>query len=262
VAQNYVVEIATRLANAGFTTQTEVVQGEAATAIVNYSKEHPSVRMIAMATHGRSGLGRLILGSVADRVLHTSPAPVLLVRTTGYTDTNIERAGSAPTPYKTILVPLDSSLLAEQALEHALDLATTEDTTILLVTVLPNPQQRIGLSDTFAPLWLEEVQKSEANRLQDYLLATAQKLRRRGLKVQTETPTGNPAAAIIRTATKRHADMIVMTTHGRSGFQRLWLGSVATSIVHQSTCPLLLVRSTEQSAQEQEQANTEREIAH
>jgi nucleotide-binding universal stress UspA family protein len=184
------------------------------------------------------------------------------VRTTGYTDTNIERAGSAPTPYKTILVPLDSSLLAEQALEHALDLATTEDTTILLVTVLPNPQQRIGLSDTFAPLWLEEVQKSEANRLKDYLLATAQKLRRRGLKVQTETPTGNPAAAIIRTATKRHADMIVMTTHGRSGFQRLWLGSVATSIVHQSTCPLLLVRSTEQSAQEQEQANTEREIAH
>ena len=82
--------------------------------------------------------------------------------------------------------------------------------------------------------------------------------------MQTETPTGNPAAAIIRTALKRHADLIVMTTHGRSGFQRLWLGSVATSIVHQSTCPVLLVRSTEQSAQEQEQAqpNIEQEIAH
>jgi nucleotide-binding universal stress UspA family protein len=270
LAQDYVVSIAKRLTKTGLTVQTEVVEGEAAKVIVNYAKDHPSVRMIAMATHGRSGLGRLILGSVADRVLHTSPAPVLLVRTKGQSHADqLELAGSAPAPYKKILVPLDSSLLAEQALEHAVSLAKTEDTTLLLVTVLPNPQERIGLSDDYAPLWLEEVQKSETNRLRDYILSVAQKLRRRGLKAQTETPTGNPAAAVLRTAMKQQVDLIVMTTHGRSGFERLWLGSVATNIVHQSNCPILLVRVTEQVPQQQpdrqlapEQPNLEQGIAH
>ena len=83
----------------------------------------------------------------------------------------------------------------------------------------------------------------ESNRLKTYLLGVAQKLRNRGLKAQTETPTGTPAATVLHTALKSQADLIVMTTHGRSGLQRLWLGSVAANIVHQSTVPGFIDKS-------------------
>ncbi len=251
-AQSYLESIANKLTGLKLSVQTEVVEGQAATAIVKYAKEHPSVRLIAMATHGRSGLGRLVLGSVADRVLHLSPVPTLLVRIAGHHGTvALEQTDAVRITYKTILVPLDSSRLAEQALGHAADLASKMNTTLLLVIALPNAQESASISDEYAPLWLEEVQRSESNRLKSYLLGVAQKLRNRGLKVQTETPTGTPAAAVLRTAQKTQTDLIVMTTHGRSGLQRLWLGSVAANIVHQSSCPVLLVRANELETQEQ-----------
>jgi nucleotide-binding universal stress UspA family protein len=251
-AQGYVRSIARQLTGMKLAVQTEVVEGQAATAIVRYAKEHPSVRLIAMATHGRSGLGRLVLGSIADRVLHLSPVPTLLVRIAGHHGAvALEQTDAVRISYKTILVPLDSSRLAEQALGHAVELASKMDTTLLLVTALPNGQEGASISDEYAPPLLEEVQRSESNRLKTYLLGVAQKLRNRGLKVQTETPTGTPPAAVLRTAQKSEADLIVMTTHGRSGLQRLWLGSVAANIVHQSSCPVLLIRANELETHEQ-----------
>lgn len=253
-AQTYLEGIANKLIALKLTVQTVVVEGQAATAIVKYAKDHPSVRLIAMATHGRSGLGRLVLGSVADRVLHLSPVPTLLVRIAGpgHHDTLVlDQTDAVRVNYRTILVPLDSSRLAEQALGHAVGLASKMDTTLLLVTALPVAQEGASLSDEYVPVLLEEVQRSESNRLKTYLLGVAQKLRNRGLKVETETPTGTPATAVLRSALKTQTDLIVMTTHGRSGLERLWLGSVAASIVHQSTCPVLLIRANELETQEQ-----------
>ncbi|MEP6775987.1 MAG: universal stress protein, partial [Chloroflexota bacterium] len=208
--QSYLEGIARKLTGMKLVVRTEVVEGQAATAIVKYAKEHRSVRLIAMATHGRSGLGRLVLGSVADRVLHSSPVPMLLVRVAGHHDTAaLEQTDAIRIAYKTILVPLDSSRLAEQALGHAVGLASKMDTTILLVTALANAQESASISDEYAPLLLEEVQRSESNRLKTYLVGVAQKLRNRGLKVQVETPTGTPAAAVLRTAQITLADLIV-----------------------------------------------------
>ena len=109
-AQNYLETIARKLTGMKLTVQTEVVEGHAPTAIVKYAKEHPPVRLIAMATHGRNGLGRLVLGSVADRVLHLSTVPTLLVRIAGpgHHDTvTLEQTDAVRITYKTILVPLE-----------------------------------------------------------------------------------------------------------------------------------------------------------
>ena len=142
-AQSYLESIANKLTSLKLTVQTEVVEGQAAPAIVKYVKQHSSVRLIAMATHGRNGLGRLVLGSVADRVLHLSPVPMLLVRTAGYHNTvALDQTDAVRISYKTILVPLRIHLrLAEQALGHAVNLASKMDTTLLLVTALPNAQE-------------------------------------------------------------------------------------------------------------------------
>jgi nucleotide-binding universal stress UspA family protein len=251
-AHSYLASVAQRLARARLQVQTEVVDGQAAPSIVKYAEEHSSVRMIAMATHGRSGLGRLILGSVADEVLRLSPVPLLLVRTnTHHGPITLPHNDAVRASYKTILVPLDSSALAEQALDHASSLASTPESSLLLVTILPTSRSTMPISDEYAPLWLEEVQRSETTRLKTYLFGIAQKLRNKGLRVRLETPTGTPAAELLRAAQAARADLIVMTTHGRSGLQRLWLGSVATSIVHQSTCPVLLIRASERDAHEQ-----------
>lgn len=78
--QPYLSEVAGKLEAAGFSVRTEVVESNPAEAIIHYAEGHPTIGMIAMATHGRSGLGRWLMGSVAEKVLHVAPVPLLLVR--------------------------------------------------------------------------------------------------------------------------------------------------------------------------------------
>ena len=79
-AREYLSGVADVLSKQGVIADTIVLEGDPAGAIVEYARQHPEVRMIAMATHGRSGIRRWIMGSVAERVLHSSPVPLLLVR--------------------------------------------------------------------------------------------------------------------------------------------------------------------------------------
>lgn len=79
-AREYLRGLADALSKQGVSTDTIVLEGDPAGTIVEYTKQHPEVQMIAMATHGRSGIRRWIMGSVAERVLHSSPVPLLLVR--------------------------------------------------------------------------------------------------------------------------------------------------------------------------------------
>ncbi|HMA37718.1 MAG TPA: universal stress protein [Chloroflexia bacterium] len=213
-----------------------VREGDPATAIVEYTLKHPQVELIAMATHGRTGIGRWVLGSVAEAVLHATPVPVLLIRP-GH-----DRPAELPPPaYRTILVPLDSSAFAEQALAPACALAAATGATLVLLAADALVAERaVALGEV--PLWIAQPRAVQSTHLAAYLRAVAERLGGTGIPIETELAHGQPALAILDASQRRQGDLIVMATHGRQGFQRMRLGSVALQVVQGAAGPVLLCR--------------------
>lgn len=247
VAREYLLQVANHLKEEGLEVQFKVIEGDPAQTIVHYALHNPSVKLIVMATHGRSGLSRWVFGSVAEKVLHGSSVPLLLV----HSSEAGEQAPISPTHhYETILVPLDGSLFAEQALDEAQEMAESTGATLVLVSVLASPDVWQSAYEVPSPIWLEEEEEIEASKLNNYLFKTAERLRKNGLRVTTHLSHGSPAEEILRHAEHSHADLIAMATHGRSGLQRLWLGSVALKVVQGARLPVLLVRARERVEQQ------------
>ncbi len=137
---------------------------------------------------------------------------------------------------KRIMVPLDGSMLAEPAMWTALDLAERSGATIVLL--------RVAVAYPKPGIDLVVAQLAAVREAEEYLAAAARRLRASGFqRVETHVWNGHAAAAVVEAATAQRADMIVMTTHGRSGLGRLIIGSVAESELRGTRVPLLIVRA-------------------
>lgn len=237
-AQAYLDTQAQMLRSAGIEVTSEVRTGSPAETIVEVAAAHMPGALIAMATHGYSGLRRWALGSVADKVIHATDAPVLLVR---------GQAQPVVQPPHRILTPLDGSGLSRQALPLASEIArAARAELILLRAVVPMIEAYIGAPVLGRPL----VENSETlNALHEYALdelkAEATSLRAEVPRVLTRAIIGYPAEVIIDEAREMDVDLIVMATHGYSGLRRWALGSVADKVLHATTTPLILVRASE-----------------
>jgi nucleotide-binding universal stress UspA family protein len=225
------------LRGSGLDVDYEVGFGAAAELILETATKH-HVTLIAMATHGRSGLQRWTLGSVADKVTHAANTPILMIR------------GAAQQPaqniaFKRILVPLDGSPFARQAIPFAAELATCAQATLLLMeAVPPTLEAHPGLRPLGRPVPQLVGMIGEMRELaQQELGALADDLRQRGLAVAPIVASGYAAEAIVDVATQRQSDLIVMATHGRSGLRRWTLGSIADKVLHATTTPLVLIRA-------------------
>ena len=236
-AQVYLSALASRLTEQGLNIEVAVPYGDAAESIlVEIGLRRAD--LVIMCTHGRSGLGRWIYGSVAEQVLHRSPIPVLLVHPIGDATT----LGPEPT-HTSFLVLLDGSAFAEAALPHAAALARAFGGKILLLRAIEPPM----VAYTYPQVTL--VQRSSEELQQEaksYLEQVAVRLRSDGLSVQTVVQEGWPADVIAHEGAAQGPSLIVMTTHGRTGVARLLLGSVALQVVRRSALPVMLIRPTEQ----------------
>ncbi len=145
--------------------------------------------------------------------------------------------------YQKILVPLDGSKLAEQAVPYATELCKgNTEVTLLQVVHLPLP---LAAPDVSMAVPMPDPQELQKEAL-DYLENIAKELRQEGINIKTAVVEQDVTADAIVKYAKDHAiDLIVMTTHGRSGFSRLVFGSVAESVVRQTPCPVLLIRIQE-----------------
>ncbi len=193
--------------------------------------------LVVMTTHGRGGIARAWLGSVADELVRRLKLPVLLVRPTV----------DAPRPcgeacFHRILVPLDGSLLAETVLEPAVEFARLMGARLTLLQVLPPPYFFDSTEATYA------VPKSAgAIRMRDdaaaYLGRIVGELSGRGVQASSQVLVDSrPAHAIARFAQDQHVDLVTLATHGRGGATRLLLGSVADKVVRTAPVPVLVLR--------------------
>jgi nucleotide-binding universal stress UspA family protein len=213
----------------GLEIQTRIVEGAAAESIVNIARAE-NVSLITMSSHGYSGLTRWILGSVAERVLSESPCPVMVLR--------------CPAPIRHILVPLDGSKLSEQALTPAFEIAAALDCKVTLMRASTAVSQR-EMDD------LDHLETSLGRRLQDelqedaeqYLRSVAAHYPHLKLNLKTIVMHASPAESILDYAQTQGVDLIAMSTHGRTGLQRLRYGSITDKVLHGAKdCSMLVVR--------------------
>ncbi len=231
-ARRYLESMRCDLSAANVQAQAWVDVGSPATSILVFA-ENTHADLIAMVTHGLTGLQRWAFGSVADKVLSGTRTPLLLVRA-------CESPLLSPR-IRRILVPLDGSALAERALPTARQLALAFGADVHLFRAWENPLYR---PDAY-PIGISPVAFGEAigKSTEEYLQQAAEEFMREGPRVHSESRCVPAAEGILEAIHKREADLVVMCTHGRSGVSRWVMGSIADRVLRASPIPVLLIRS-------------------
>lgn len=220
----------------GIKVETRVAAGSAATVILEEAESY-SPDLLVISTHGRSGVSRWRMGSVADKVIRAAACNTLVVgpkaaeRTT-WIDAHILE------PFKSLLVPVDGSALAESALPVAEAFAAAYGAQIHLVRVAAIPVTGDGMEGIYTTDLLNDAITSA----KEYVQSVATKVS--GSDLKTDVLVGNAAAELQDYVAANAIDLVIMTSHGRGGFVRTALGSVTDRLLG-GAAPVLVVRPRE-----------------
>lgn len=230
-AENYLAARRTTYATDQISIRARVIEGSAPEVIVETAADE-AADLIVMSSHGYSGLTRWVLGSVAERVLHAAPCPVLVMR--------------SPKPVRHVLIPLDGSPLAEHALAPGLEVARRLHAHVTLLRALPpvsaEAREHLEMVEHGLGLRLESDLFDEAN---DYLARIATAHRPAGVTLKSVIVTEHPAEAILTYVEHHAVDVIAISTHGYTGLKRWTYGSVTDKVVREArACSMLVVRPT------------------
>ena len=236
-AERYLEDVAGGLREMGVATDVDVRSGPAAVHIVNEAAVVENT-LVAMSTHGRTGLGRWIMGSVTDRVLHTTMAPLLVVHP--------ERGApsvDSTARIGTLIVPLDGSALAESILTVTAEMAVAMDAKVVLAEAVGMPSGYYREEDTVGSADISYISQME-DQAEEYLGVQAGLLRAQGVSSVDIQVRRGPAAVEIEDLARSIPDsMIIACTHGRSGVGRTVIGSVTDRLARHSGHPALIVRA-------------------
>lgn len=211
--------------------------GSIAGTLAQYVVAH-QIDLVVMTTHGHGGLTRAWLGSVADALVRSSPAPLLLLRPSENAHEIAERS-----LFQRVLIPLDGSALSEQILGPALELGGLAQAEYTLLRVAEP-----FVLTSYAPLAQinrldEQLTQEGLAEARAYVRRVAERLFVEGRTVHARALLAEqPAAAILDEAHRQETDLIALTTHGRGGLARLLLGSVADKVLRGAALPMLIAR--------------------
>ena len=261
VARAYLSEVARSSPLAGISVDTVVAVGEAAHVILDASARR-GADLVVMTSHGRTGVGRWMLGSVAEHVAHHSPVPILVLRERKGmgAGAGVLSLGRTEAEHRLrVLVPLDGSPLAEAALVPACALALAlagsgQASLHLTLVVAPYKTNRTNMPEALvvdgAMGYLERVSQRLRSEHPEGRLAVTRSVAAdsdiaHGILAEAESgeqQDGKGARAFGR------CDLIAMATHGHSGLARWALGSVTERVLHATKLPILIVRPQEMAA--------------
>jgi nucleotide-binding universal stress UspA family protein len=221
-AEGFVRDLAKKQSRKGIRCHGEVKKGAVADVILE-AADRKLNGLVAMSTHGRAGLKRMALGSVAESVVRRSKVPVLLFPIGS-------AAKQAPAlDLRRIVVPIDGSAASLAIAPFVVELAKAFKSAVTLVHVLP-AKPASGESLTHAERVLED---ARARFAED------------GLECETLLRTGDAVDEIAAVVKQREAGLIACTSHGRTGVARVVLGSVAERLLRTAELPMLIARSVE-----------------
>ncbi len=238
---DYLEEIAKGLP-AGTDVETHVLGRPVTVAISEFAKDFEA-DLIVMSTHGRGPISRFWLGSVADRLTRMSTVPLYLVRPPKEISERPDFGTPIPRPEK-ILLPVDGSNFGTKAVAATALLGSKNEQILHLLRIAAYP---IYVGSSYLPDTISASRELAAEVLassEKYVEGLATELRNDGREVLTNVVSSEfIAPAILEYAESWGADAVALSTHGRSGFSRMALGSVADKVVRQSTSPVLLIRA-------------------
>lgn len=191
------------------------------------------VRLVVMATHGRGGIKRALLGSVADQVMRRAASPVIVVRAGAVDRVQGER----------VLVPLDGSPLSETVLDEVTFLAARRHQAMTLLQVVTPVMEHLGVPDSALTAVDVVATQAREEQARDYLQNVRERVMDAGVNCATAVVVGgDPAEVILELSGSGEYGMIALATHGRGGVKRLVLGSVADQVVRHAEIPVLIWR--------------------
>lgn len=241
IEADYLEDVAGRARENGVSTVSfQALPGDDVVAALEAHREQVKADLTVMCSHGHGPVRRAWMGSVADRFLCTTAAPVLLVRA---------EAGAATGPdlgadkgFEHVLILVDGSALSELAVEPAVELGRHAGAAFTLARLVEPPH---GMGALWLPKAVEltEERLAEARNVAEAELgALSERLRAEGIETKSVLRfVEHVADAIIQIAEELETDLIAMTSHGRAGVQRLALGSVADKVTRTAECPVLVV---------------------
>jgi nucleotide-binding universal stress UspA family protein len=231
-AEDYLKKVCGQLADKGVSADYLITIGMAAEEIARVADE-TGIDLVAMSTHGRSGVSRWAIGSTAYKVVRILKEPVILIRAR-YAQPGVQ----SQKILSKVLVTLDGSRESEKVITYIEELATRLQMELVLLRVVDIPLHHVALRQGAG---FQDTRKIES-AAELYLRRVAKGLESKGITVKTVTKVGDTAEEIVEFAKTVKADLVAMTTHGRSGISRWYFGSVAEKVLHGGDTPLLLVR--------------------
>ncbi|HMF49550.1 MAG TPA: universal stress protein [Candidatus Saccharimonadales bacterium] len=234
-SEAYLRKVANSFSGAGI--KCTVEKGRAEDVIIERGTADPGT-LITMATHGRSGLNRFLLGSIAEKVLRGTANPLLIVRATE------EAKAEGDAGFKTVIVPLDGSELAESVLPTVAELAKTLGLEVALFRAYHIPYNAYAGDEGLYAVDYDDLIAGVRDEANEYLEKKVADMKKLGVeKVSGLSKEGFAGDEIIGLGRKTPAGLIAMSSHGRSGVQRLVLGSVTETVVRHTSDPVLVVRA-------------------
>lgn len=235
-----------RLEAAGLSVGIVTQRGAPADTIVAQASSDPAA-LVVMCTHGRGGVSRWVMGSVTDKVLHTMPNPMLIVRAAG------DGPAALETALQSVLLPLDGSPLSELAIPHAVSVAAALSAPVTALRITPTQEHyrqqlisstpEMGVIADFELATAADLAAQDAEIVAAYLAEVGSRLAADHAPAPaTEHIVHNNIAQAIIERAAAPPSLVAMTTHGRSGVGRVVLGSVTDRVIRHSNTPVLVIR--------------------
>ena len=235
-----------RLESAGLSVSITAQRGAPADTIVAQAGADPDA-LVVMCTHGRGGISRWVMGSVTDKVLHTMPNPMLIVRAA------VTGPAAPQASLRSVVVPLDGSALSELALPHAISVAAALSARITVLRITPTQEHysqqlisatpEMGAIADFELASAADLTAQDAEMVTDYLADVSNRMAAdHAHDAATEHIVHNNVAQAIIEKAAAQPTLVAMTTHGRSGVGRVVLGSVTDRVIRHSNTPVLVIR--------------------
>ena len=213
-SRKYLQAVAKGIQAIGVEAQIATIDGTSTSGILTYVEQHADVSLIAMASHGRDGIGRWFLGSIASDIIHSLPKPLLLI----HPDNNETLQDRDIPAYHTIIVPLDGSMRSEHVLDYVKPLAKTFGATITLVQITQTDETQTDTSDKH-----------------EYLEQKAQQLRTEGFTVKIETPASDTVEQVQHLSEIQRGDVLVIAAHRKK------VEGIVMNFIHNVGVPVLLL---------------------
>jgi nucleotide-binding universal stress UspA family protein len=229
-AREHLESVKAQAKKEGVDITTTILEGEDSYNYIAEEAAKNKISMIIMGRRGRTGLKRLVMGSTTARVIGHAPCNVLVV------------PRAAQVEFKNILVATDGSRHAAAAASEAVGIAKKNGSKLTIISVVP-AELATPTDVDFAATRRELLAEKEMQVAEKNAKAVKDAAQKEGVAVQAFVMTGKPADAIIEIAKEKSADLIIVGSHGRTGIERLLMGSVAERVIVMTSCAVLVVKS-------------------